>query len=103
MKKGWQNSSGSSRFPGGIGSHCTPETPGSINYTPLELAIRNQIDRFDLAIDVIDRVPRISVSMAHFKDHLKDSILESTRYAFEYGADKPQITDWKWPHGTNAR
>ncbi|MEN6464370.1 MAG: phosphoketolase family protein, partial [Syntrophaceae bacterium] len=65
--------------------------------TPLELAIRNQIDRFDLAIDVIDRVPRISVSMAHFKDHLKNSILESSMYAFEYGADKPEIAGWKWP------
>jgi xylulose-5-phosphate/fructose-6-phosphate phosphoketolase len=41
--------------------------------------------------------------MAHFKDHLKNSILESTRrYAFEYGTDKPEITDWKWPFGTGT-
>ncbi|MGB8731882.1 MAG: phosphoketolase family protein, partial [Candidatus Sulfotelmatobacter sp.] len=53
---------------------------GNIN-PPLELAILNQVDRFDLAIDVIDRVPRLQPSGAHVKEWLKDQIIESINYA----------------------
>ncbi len=70
---------------------------GNIN-TPLELAIRNQIDRFNLAIDVIDRVPKLRDSGAHTKEWLKDQILESVAYAHEHGMDKPEIRNWKWPY-----
>jgi xylulose-5-phosphate/fructose-6-phosphate phosphoketolase len=70
---------------------------GNIN-TPLELAIQNQIDRFNLAIDVIDRVPRLTVAGAHFKEWLRNQIIENCNYANEYGIDKPEITDWKWPY-----
>jgi xylulose-5-phosphate/fructose-6-phosphate phosphoketolase len=69
---------------------------GNIN-TPLELAIQNQIDRFNLAIDVIDRVPRLQVAGAHVKEWLKNQIIENSNYAYEHGIDKPEITDWKWP------
>lgn len=69
---------------------------GNIN-TPLDLAMRNQIDRFNLAIDVIDRVPRLTVAQAHFKDWLRNQIIEHTNYAYENGVDKPEATDWRWP------
>ncbi len=69
---------------------------GNIN-TPLELAILNQIDRFDLAIDVIDRVPKLQSTAAHLKEWLKDQIIESINYAHENGIDRPEITGWKWP------
>jgi len=69
---------------------------GNIN-TPLELAILNQIDRFDLAIDVIDRVPKLQASASHLKEWLKDQIIESVNYAHENGIDRKEITDWKWP------
>jgi len=69
---------------------------GNIN-TPLELAIRNQVDRFDLAIDVIDRVPRLQSRAAHLKEWLKDQIIESIDYAYAEGIDKPEIQNWKWP------
>jgi xylulose-5-phosphate/fructose-6-phosphate phosphoketolase len=69
---------------------------GNIN-TPLELAILNQIDRFDLAIDVIDRVPKLQASAAHLKEWLKDEIIESINYAHENGIDRAEITGWKWP------
>lgn len=65
--------------------------------TPLELAIRNQIDHFNLAIDVIDRVPGLSVRGAHFKEWLKNQIIENSNYAFENGVDKPESNNWKWP------
>jgi xylulose-5-phosphate/fructose-6-phosphate phosphoketolase len=69
---------------------------GNIN-TPLELAILNQIDRFDIAIDVIDRVPKLQSTAAHTKEWLKDKIIESVNYAHKHGIDHKDITDWKWP------
>jgi xylulose-5-phosphate/fructose-6-phosphate phosphoketolase len=69
---------------------------GSIN-TPLELAILNQIDRFDLAIDVIDRVSTLRSSGAHVKELLKNQIIESIDYAHTEGIDKAEIRNWKWP------
>jgi xylulose-5-phosphate/fructose-6-phosphate phosphoketolase len=69
---------------------------GNIN-TPLELAILNQIDRYDLAIDVIDRVPRLRSVGAHVKEWLKGEIIESINYAHAEGIDKEEIRNWKWP------
>ena len=69
---------------------------GNIN-TPLELAIENQVDRFNLAIDVIDRVPRLQVIGSHVKGWLKDQIIDSIAYAHENGIDKAEITNWRWP------
>ena len=75
---------------------------GNIN-TPLELAILNQIDRFNLAIDVIDRVPSLQVTAAHTKEWLKDQIIDSICYANENGIDRPEINDWTWPARHNQR
>ena len=69
---------------------------GNIN-TPLELAIRNQVDRFDLAIDVIDRVPKLQERGAHLKEWLKGQIIESINYADREGLDRPEIRNWTWP------
>jgi xylulose-5-phosphate/fructose-6-phosphate phosphoketolase len=69
---------------------------GNIN-TPLELAILNQVDRFNIAIDVIDRVPSLQASAAHVKEWLKDQIIEAVNYAHENGIDCEDIRNWKWP------
>jgi xylulose-5-phosphate/fructose-6-phosphate phosphoketolase len=69
---------------------------GNIN-TPLELAINNEIDRFSLAIDVIDRVPRLQATGAHVKQRLRDLQIEARAYAYEHGVDKPEFADWTWP------
>ncbi len=69
---------------------------GNIN-TPLELAIENQIDRFSLAMDAIDRVPRIQVAGAHVKEHLKNLQIECRHYAHEHGVDLPEADAWRWP------
>jgi xylulose-5-phosphate/fructose-6-phosphate phosphoketolase len=69
---------------------------GSIE-TPLGLTIQNQVDRFNLAIDVIDRVPRLQSRGAHVKEWLNDQIVDNIAYAHEYGIDKPEIRNWKWP------
>lgn len=70
---------------------------GSIN-TPLELAIQNEIDRFSLAIDVINRLPRLLVSGAHAKEKLRDKQIECRNYAYEHGVDLPEADAWVWPH-----
>jgi len=69
---------------------------GNIN-TPLELAIRNQTDRFSLAIDAIDRVPRIRDRAAHVREALLDQQIACKHHAFEFGVDPPDITNWQWP------
>jgi len=69
---------------------------GNIN-TPLELAIVNQIDRFDLVIDVIDRVPGLAARAAHLKEEMKNAIIDCLAYAHAEGRDRPEITDWVWP------
>jgi len=70
---------------------------GSIN-TPLELAINNQVDRFSLAIDVIDRVPKLHTIGAHAKEALQNQQLDCRQYAYEHGIDKPEIVNWRYPH-----
>ncbi|WP_055073876.1 phosphoketolase family protein [Pseudanabaena sp. 'Roaring Creek'] len=70
---------------------------GNIN-TPLELAINNQVDRFSLAIDVIDRVPKLQVIGAHAKESLRNQQIECRQYAYENGIDKPEIVNWRYPH-----
>ena len=69
---------------------------GNIN-TPLELAIENQVDRFNLSIDVIDRVPGLQGRAAHLKEWLKEQIIHSVNHAHAEGVDRPEITNWTWP------
>ncbi|MEM7773459.1 MAG: phosphoketolase family protein, partial [Cyanobacteria bacterium P01_A01_bin.37] len=69
---------------------------GNIN-TPLELAINNQVDRFNLVIDVIDRVPQLGSAAAYVRERMLNSIIEYRTYARDYGVDKDDIVNWKWP------
>ena len=69
---------------------------GNIN-TPLELAIRNETDRFSLAMDAIDRIPRLRVTAAGVRDELANQRIVCEQYAFRHGIDRPDITAWKWP------
>jgi len=69
---------------------------GSID-TPLELAIENQVDRFSLAMDVIDRVPRLRDKGAHAKERLRNRQIDCLQYAHERGVDPPGIVGWRWP------
>jgi xylulose-5-phosphate/fructose-6-phosphate phosphoketolase len=69
---------------------------GNIN-TPMELAIQNQVDRFTLAIDAIDRVPSLKVRGSHAREALMNRQLDCRHYAYEEGIDLPEIVSWKWP------
>jgi xylulose-5-phosphate/fructose-6-phosphate phosphoketolase len=70
---------------------------GSIN-TPLELAIDNNIDRFSLAMDVVDRVPRLQKIGGHAKERFLNQQIECVNYAHKFGIDKPEAADWTWPY-----
>ena len=70
---------------------------GNIN-TPLELAIRNETDRFTLAMDAIDRIPRVRVSAAGLRDELANQRIACEQHAYRFGIDRPDITAWKWPY-----
>ncbi len=70
---------------------------GSIN-TPLELAIQNEIDRFSLVIDVINRIPSLQKIGAHVQEKLRNRQIECCNYAYEYGVDLPEEDEWVWPY-----
>jgi xylulose-5-phosphate/fructose-6-phosphate phosphoketolase len=70
---------------------------GNIN-TPLDLAIQNQIDRFSLAIDAIDRLPALQVAGAHAKEELRNKQIRFQSYAHEHGVDHPEVEEWTWPY-----
>ena len=70
---------------------------GSIN-TPLELAIDNNIDRFSLAMDVVNRVPKLQKIGGHAKERFLNQQIECRNYAHQYGIDKPEAADWTWPY-----
>ena len=71
---------------------------GNIN-TPLELAIENQTDRFSLAIDAIDRIPRFQVTGAGVREALLNQQIAAKGHAHEFGIDPQDITNWQWPFG----
>jgi len=68
---------------------------GNIN-TPMELAINNETDRFSLAIDAIDRVPKLQKIGCHAKEKFRNEQIACRAYAYEHGIDRPEISGWRW-------
>ncbi len=66
--------------------------------TPFDMTVLNDLDRFHLAGDVVDRVPRLQRVGAHFKQFLRNKLVEHKQYICEHGDDLPEIRDWKWTH-----
>jgi len=64
--------------------------------TPFDMAVKNDIDRFHLAMDVIDRVPQLGASAAYAKQALAQKLIEHKQYINEHGEDMPEIRNWKW-------
>ncbi len=70
--------------------------------TPFDMVVLNELDRFHLAMEAIDRVPGLSTKAAAARQQLADSLSEHARYIREYGEDLPEIQNWSWPHKTAA-
>jgi xylulose-5-phosphate/fructose-6-phosphate phosphoketolase len=66
--------------------------------TPFDMVVRNQLDRFDLAADAIDRVSRLSDRAGHVKQLIRDRLVEHRMYIQKYGQDMPDVRDWRWTH-----
>jgi xylulose-5-phosphate/fructose-6-phosphate phosphoketolase len=67
--------------------------------TPFDMLVRNDMDRFHLVIDVIDRVPGLASRAAHVKQAMREKLVEHRHYIMQRGEDLPEVRDWKWPHG----
>jgi len=65
--------------------------------TPFDMTVLNDIDRFHLAGDVIDRVPRFQSTAGHLKQMLRNKLIDHKIYISQYGDDMPEIKNWKWP------
>jgi xylulose-5-phosphate/fructose-6-phosphate phosphoketolase len=67
--------------------------------TPFDMVVLNQLDRFSLAGDVIDRVPKLAARAAYAKQAIRDRLLEHKEYIAKHGDDMPAIRDWRWNQG----
>jgi xylulose-5-phosphate/fructose-6-phosphate phosphoketolase len=66
--------------------------------TPFDMTVRNDLDRFHLFADVIDRVPGLAAGAAHLKQMVRDKLVEHNEYIRSYGQDMPEIRGWTWPY-----
>jgi xylulose-5-phosphate/fructose-6-phosphate phosphoketolase len=68
--------------------------------TPFDMAVLNDIDRFHLVIDVLDRVEKLQGAGAYIKQEMRDLLIEHRQYIREYGEDMERIAEWRWapPH-----
>jgi xylulose-5-phosphate/fructose-6-phosphate phosphoketolase len=64
--------------------------------TPFDMTVLNDLDRFHLAADTIDRLPQLAASAGYAKQHLRDKLLEHREYITRYGEDLPEIRNWRW-------
>ena len=67
--------------------------------TPFDMVVRNDLDRFHLVADVVDRVPKLAPIAAYTKQAIRDRLIEHRRYIRERGEDMPEIREWTWPQG----
>ena len=67
--------------------------------TPFDIVMLNDLDRFHLVMDVIDRVPGLGVRAAHVRQAMVDERVTHRIYTRQHGEDSPDIRDWVWPHG----
>ena len=66
--------------------------------TPFDMVVMNHADRFNLAIDVIDRLPQLKGKSAYARQKFEDKLIEHKHYINEYGDDMPEVKDWVWPY-----
>jgi len=66
--------------------------------TPFDILVRNDMDRFHLVADVINRVPKLGYRAAYLKQFVRDRLTEHREYIVRHGEDMPEVRDWRWPY-----
>ncbi|GLZ03083.1 putative phosphoketolase [Actinomadura sp. NBRC 104412] len=66
--------------------------------TPFDMVMLNDLDRYHLVMDVIDRVPSLGGRVAHIRQRMADRRLKARAYTREHGEDAPEVRDWVWPY-----
>ena len=66
--------------------------------TPFDMTVMNDLDRFHLAGDVVDRVPKLQGTSAHFRQLLRNKLVEHKQYIAIHGDDMPDVKNWTWPY-----
>ncbi len=84
------------------GMHVRGYAEEGTTTTPFDMVVLNQLDRFHLAMEAIERVPGLSVKAAHITQQFRDALIEHSRYVREHGEDMPQIRDWVWPNSAGG-
>ena len=83
-------------------NHCNLHVRGykeeGTTTTPFDMVVMNDLDRFHLALDVIDRVPRLHYAAARVQQALRNKLIDHKHYIAEHGDDMPEIKNWRWPH-----
>jgi xylulose-5-phosphate/fructose-6-phosphate phosphoketolase len=64
--------------------------------TPFDMTVLNDLDRFDLIADVIDRVPQLRAKAAYAMQSIRDKLIDHKEYIAQYGEDMPEVQDWQW-------
>jgi xylulose-5-phosphate/fructose-6-phosphate phosphoketolase len=67
--------------------------------TPFDMTVLNDLDRFHLVMDVVDRLPKLGSRGAYLKQLMRDKLIDHKHYITQYGEDLPEIRDWRWPSG----
>jgi len=78
--------------------HVRGYTEEGTTTTPFDMTVMNELDRFHLAGDVVDRVPKLKNLGGHIKQLLRNKLVEHKQYIHEYGIDMPEILNWRWPY-----
>jgi xylulose-5-phosphate/fructose-6-phosphate phosphoketolase len=65
--------------------------------TPFDMVVRNDLDRFNLALDVIERLPDLGHNVAYITQEIREKLIEHKQYITTYGDDLPEIKEWRWP------
>jgi xylulose-5-phosphate/fructose-6-phosphate phosphoketolase len=67
--------------------------------TPFDMVVLNGLDRFHLALDVIDRLPQLGSRAAYFRQAIRDRLIDHKQYIEQHGEDMPELTGWRWERG----